>query len=93
MVLVLNSMRSRADNVLAGWEATVRSSTDLYNSIPKNMKPAFFELVHHPVLASATLQKMWILAGRNNLYGSQARLSTNSLANQVSLRSRISEEV
>ncbi|GJJ14027.1 hypothetical protein Clacol_008284 [Clathrus columnatus] len=72
-----------ADIVLAGWEATVQSSTNIYNSLSESMKPAFFELVHHPVLASANLQQMWILAGRNNLYASQARLSTNNLADQV----------
>lgn len=72
-----------ADNVLAMWNATITSSTKIYNSLPENTKPAFFELVHHPVMASATLQKMWILAGKNNLYGSQARLSTNALADQV----------
>ncbi|KAF8577643.1 glycoside hydrolase family 115 protein [Ramaria rubella] len=72
-----------ADNVLAAWDVTVASSTAIYNSLPSEVKPSFFQLVHHPVLASANLQKMWITAGKNNLYGSQARLSTNDLADQV----------
>ncbi|KAF8586413.1 glycoside hydrolase family 115 protein [Ramaria rubella] len=72
-----------ADNVLAAWNATIASSTAIYNSLPSATKPSFFQLVHHPVLASANLQKLWITAGKNNLYGSQARLSTNDLADQV----------
>ena len=47
------------------------------------MQPAFFELVHHPVQATATLTSMWVAAGINNLRASQARLSANDYADQV----------
>lgn len=47
------------------------------------IQPAFFQLVQHPVQASATLAHMWIAAGINNLRASQARLSTNNYADQV----------
>jgi hypothetical protein len=40
--------------------------------------------VHHPVLASSNLQKLYITAGQNNLFASQARLSANDLADEVS---------
>ena len=40
-------------------------------------------MVQHPVLASSTLGKMWIAQGQNNLRASQARLSTNNLADEV----------
>jgi hypothetical protein len=76
----------RADNVLAAWDATVARSQAIYDALPSNVKPSFFQLVHHPVLASANVQKLWITAGKNNLYGSQARLSTNDLADQVSVQ-------
>ncbi len=60
-----------------------QSSTSLYNSMPENMKAAFFELVHHPVQATFTLANMWISAGINNLRVSQARLSANDFGQQV----------
>ena len=59
------------------------ASTKLYDSLSSAMKPAFFQLVHHPVLASYTLANMWISAGINNMRASQARFSTNDLADQV----------
>lgn len=39
--------------------------------------------MYHPVVASANLGKMLISAGLNNLRASQARLSTNDVADQV----------
>ena len=46
-------------------------------------KAAFFELVHHPVEASFTLQNMWISSGLSALRASQARISANTFADQV----------
>ena len=40
-------------------------------------------MVQHPVLASATLGRMWIYAGMNNLRVSQARISANQLFDEV----------
>ncbi|KAJ6484507.1 hypothetical protein C8R47DRAFT_1280830 [Mycena vitilis] len=72
-----------SDNVLAAWDQLQAVSTAIYNKLPANMKPAFFQLVHHPVLASANLGTMLVAAGQNNLRASQARLSSNALADQV----------
>ena len=73
----------RADTILAGWEALVRASTGIYDKLPETTKPAFFQTVHHPVLASYVLSAMWIYQGTNTMRASQARLSTNDLAKQV----------
>ncbi|KAJ6564988.1 hypothetical protein DFH09DRAFT_1475574 [Mycena vulgaris] len=72
-----------AENVQAAWTQLQASSTAIYNKLSTAMKPAFFQLVHHPVLASANLGHMLIAAGQNNLRATQARLSTNGLADQV----------
>ena len=69
--------------VLNGWEATLNASTAVYNSLGSDFQPAFFQLVHHPVLASSTLATMWIASGINQLRVSQARLSANQFADQV----------
>lgn len=66
--------------MLEQWDTLVAASTKIYNKLSADYRPAFFELVHHPVQASATLGKMWIYAGMNNLRASQARLSTNDYA-------------
>ncbi|KAJ6625989.1 hypothetical protein B0H10DRAFT_2430075 [Mycena sp. CBHHK59/15] len=72
-----------SDNVLAAWQQLQDASTAIYNKLSTAIKPAFFQLVQHPVLASANLGNMLISAGQNNLRASQARLSTNALADQV----------
>ncbi|KAI0085503.1 hypothetical protein BDY19DRAFT_996640 [Irpex rosettiformis] len=72
-----------ADTVLTNWEATSNASTRIYNALPSNKKAAFFELVHHPVQASFTLQNMWISSGLSALRASQARISANTYADQV----------
>ncbi|KAL0952642.1 hypothetical protein HGRIS_006887 [Hohenbuehelia grisea] len=72
-----------ADNIQAEWNRLSQASTSLYNSLPSNVKPAFFQLIHHPVVASATVNNMLIAAGINNLRASQARISTNNFADQV----------
>ena len=73
----------RADNVLAMLQGLSNSSTRLYNSLPAETQPAFFELVHHPVQATLTLTNMWISAGINNLRASQGRISANDYLTQV----------
>lgn len=73
----------RAENVVTAWSALVNASTKIYNSLASEFQAPFFEMVQHPVLASSTLGQMWIFAGQNNLRASQARLSTNNLADQV----------
>ena len=82
-LLILRSGTSRADTVLAGWETLTNASTAVYNTLSDSVKPAYFQMVHHPVLASSNLGAMWIAQGMNALRASQARLSTNDLATQV----------
>lgn len=69
--------------MLAGWEGLSNASTRIYNSLSSAYKPAFFQLVQHPILASYNLQNMYIYAGINNLRASQARLSANDYISQV----------
>ncbi|CDO68754.1 Glycoside Hydrolase Family 115 protein [Trametes cinnabarina] len=72
-----------AETIMDEMNNMVAASTRLYNSLPVNAQAAFFEMVHHPIQATATLTNMWIAAGINNLRASQARLSANDYATQV----------
>ncbi|GLB44507.1 putative glycosyl hydrolase family 115 [Lyophyllum shimeji] len=72
-----------AEGILAAWATLKDASTKIYNSLSADMKPAFFQLVHHPVLASANMANILIAAGMNNMRASQARLSANALADQA----------
>lgn len=57
--------------------AANESSTRLYNALPSEAKAAFFQLVHHPVQATFTLQNMYYAAGLNYLRALQASQSAN----------------
>lgn len=74
---------NRAETVLEEWKSLNETSTKIFNSLSADKQPAFFQLLHHPVQAGYILANMWISAGLNNLRASQARLSTNDLADQV----------
>lgn len=50
----------RAERVLDAWETLKNASTNVYNNLSADFKPAFFQLVHHPVIASANLANMVI---------------------------------
>lgn len=69
--------------MLAELKSSSDSSTRLYNALSSDKKPAFFQLVHHPIQASYTLANMWISSGINNLRASQARISANNFADEV----------
>ena len=76
-------LNNRADNVLSSWKIIYDISLSIYNSLPSAYKPSFYQLVHHPVSASYNLARIYISAGKSNLYASQARLSTNNFADEV----------
>ena len=73
----------RAETVLDEWKTLSDASTKLYNNMTAAKKPAFFQLVQHPVTASSTLAQMWFAAGKNNLLASQACVSTNNYGDLV----------
>ena len=47
------------------------------------MRDAFYELVLYPTKASALVTEIYITAGKNRLYATQGRASTNDLAAKV----------
>ncbi len=72
-----------ADRVEAAWLEVVAKAEKIYAALPAAQRDAFFQLVLHPAKASATVARMNIWAGRNQLYGKQGRASTNAAADRV----------
>jgi hypothetical protein len=72
-----------AEKVLDEWQAITRQAEQIYSSLPENERDAFFQLVLYPVKASAQVTELYITVGRNHLYASQGRASTNDLAANV----------
>lgn len=69
-----------ADRVDAAWRSLAARVDDLAGKLPPEERASFFELVQYPVDASATVNEMYIAAGRNALYARQGRASANDYA-------------
>ncbi|KXN92531.1 hypothetical protein AN958_05386 [Leucoagaricus sp. SymC.cos] len=65
------------------WDTLEQASTGIYSKMPSATQPAFFELIQHPVTASANVARLLVNVGMNNLRSSQAFLSTNQFADKA----------
>jgi hypothetical protein len=72
-----------ADTVFADFQSVAEKAEEIYRKLPESQRDAFFELVLYPAKASAIVTELYITAGRNQLYASQGRASTNDLAAQA----------
>src|SRR6202021_362729 len=72
-----------AERVEEDYNALVARAEALYAKIPATKRDAFFELVLFPTKASANVNAMYVAAGKNALYASQGRASTNTWADRV----------
>lgn len=72
-----------AERVSAAWNDLVVRAEKLEKVIPVEQRDAFYQLILHPVKACANLNEIYIAAGRNALFASQGRASTNAEAQRV----------
>jgi Glycosyl hydrolase family 115/Gylcosyl hydrolase family 115 C-terminal domain len=72
-----------ANRVLAEWDVLTKSAESIEQQIPPEYRDAYFELVLHPVEASANINRLYIAVAKNRLYASQGRASTSDFAAQV----------
>jgi len=69
-----------ADRIEAEWRNLQKKAEDLQKLLPKEAQDAYFELVLHPIKASAIVNEMYIAVGRNRLYAKQGRAEANDFA-------------
>lgn len=55
----------------------------LKQKVPKELKPAFFELVYYPAMGSLNVQKLNLLAGLNHYYAGLGAVIANTYADEV----------
>ena len=72
-----------ADRVFNAWQSLTERAEKINDELPPPWRPAYFELVLYPLKASAIVNELYIVAGRNHLYATQGRVSTNDLAAQA----------
>lgn len=74
---------NEADNVLQTWADLEKDAQAIYDELSPSDRPAFFEMVLHPVKAGHTVYRIHVKAAKNNLYSEQKRTSTNEYAQEV----------
>ena len=69
-----------AQEVLDRGEKILKECAKLKEKCPDEHLAAFISLVYYPACGTANLMKLWITAGRNQLYALQNRVNANELA-------------
>ena len=72
-----------AERVVSDYNALVERVNVLAVNMPAPYKDAFYELVQHPVQASANIHELYFTVAQNRLYASQGRAATNDLAEKA----------
>lgn len=62
-----------AERVLAELQKLTEDAEQLYAEIPQEKRDAFFQLVMHPVLATANITRLNIAVAKNRLFANQGR--------------------
>lgn len=72
-----------AETVLNRWKSLLCLAESIYSSCLAAHKPAVFQLVLHPIKASAIFTSLQVTVGKNQLYARQRRSSTNLFAQRA----------
>jgi hypothetical protein len=72
-----------AENLLIEAKTITQKASELIQRCKDWTKPSFYELIYFPAVASMNVQRMQILAGRNEFYARQNRAETNDLAKEI----------
>ncbi len=72
-----------ADRILDECKSNSAAADALAAKLPADMQDAYFQLVQHPVKATAIVNELYIQTARNHLYAKQGRASTNAVADEV----------
>ncbi len=72
-----------ADRIIEEYHQLLEKSKNIYDKLPESHKSAYYQLVQFPIEISSNLNEMYVAAGKNRLYGSQNRASTNKYADMV----------
>lgn len=71
------------DNLLEKIEDLMDAAEALYRKLDKEALPAYFALVHYPAMGILNLQKMQLLAGKNQHAAKYNLMEANRLAEQI----------
>lgn len=71
---------NEAESMLADWAAIEERAKALFERMPADKKDAFYHLVLFPTHASALVNRIYVAAGKNQLYAAQGRANAAAYA-------------
>ena len=74
---------NEADKIVEDYNALQKEVQDLKQKLPKEYYDAYYQLVEHPVEASANLNELYIAAQKNKWYAEQGNPLANEYAKKV----------
>lgn len=74
---------NEADNIVARWQNLESQAESVYEQVSEEQRPAFWELIVHPVKASSIFTQLRVVQARNQLYARQRRNTANKLLRQA----------
>lgn len=81
------------EQVAADYQKLELLAKGIYNQIPTAQKDAFYQLVLHPVEASANLYALYLAVAKNKLYAKQGRFAANAWADKAKALYQRDEEI
>ena len=72
-----------ADGVVEAWHKLVERAEALKKVMPAEYQDAYFQLVYHPVKASAQVAELQVSVAKNRLYAQQGRASAKAFAQRA----------
>lgn len=71
------------ENVVNNYKTLENRARLIFNQLDKDRKDAYYQLVLHPIEASANLHELYYTIAKNKLYAKQSRIRTNKLAEKA----------
>ena len=72
-----------AERVVADYNTLLADAERVGQRLSAAHQDAYFQLVLHPIAASANLSELYVTVGKNRLYAAQGRAATNDLAERA----------
>ena len=74
---------NEVEAVLQQWAELLKQTQAIYDKLDEAAKPAFFEMILHPVIGGEIVHRIYAGGAKNILYAGQKRNSANDVINEV----------
>src|SRR5437868_735258 len=72
-----------AERIVADYDSLIARAQAIGRRLPTEYRDAYYELVLHPILGAANLNKLYVTVARNRRYAREGRAVTNEVAAQA----------